>query len=337
MALSADRNTTYRDGIELEFPVKAATKIYAGSMVCVGAADGYAIPAADAAGNIFVGVAVEQADNSSGANAAINVRVRRKGVFDFAASSILQAHVGDVMYVVDDQTFDETTPGNSVVAGILVKYVSATRGWIDIEAGVRVGATIAASAISVADAGNYFEAGATTAEQVLQEIGAELAIYNKGVVFPWAVKLEDGTALTKHSAAPTPGFAQLSNKEVVLQWAKHATPGEAAALFVLPDDLDGTAAVEFHIMGCVDGTDTPTVTTECYIGIGDTDCGGATTEMTAGASTMNEEYVSIAHGNVPDGGPAPVTVLFNPTDGQLGNDNCYCYGMWLEYTKKKTA
>jgi hypothetical protein len=131
-ALSEDRATSYREGIEIDIPVKATTKIYAGSMVCVGGADGYAIPAADASGNIFMGVAMEQADNSSGANGAISVRVRRTGAFEFAASSITQAMVGDLMYVVDDQTFDETDPGNSVVCGRLVKYVSATKGWIDI-------------------------------------------------------------------------------------------------------------------------------------------------------------------------------------------------------------
>lgn len=336
MALTADRSTTYRDGIELEFLVMELVTIYAGAMVCLNSS-GYAIPAADAAGNVLIGVALEQADNAAGSSGDITVRVRTTGVFDFAASSITQAHVGDVMYVVDDQTVDETSPGNSVVAGILTKYISTTRGQVKIDKGVRVAASIAATAVSVADSANYFEAGATTAEAVLAEIGAELAIYNKGVVFPWAVVLEDGTALTKFSAAPTPGFAQLSNKEVVLKHAKHATPSEAAALFVLPDDLDGTAAVEFHILGYVDGTDTPTVTTEVYIGIGDTNCGGATTEMTAGANTMNEEYVSIAHGDVPDAGPAPVTVLFNPTDGELGNDNWYSYGMWLEYTRKKAA
>ena len=50
-ALTRDRATSYREGIEVEFPVAAATKIYAGSMVCVNAG-GYAgprrIPAATA-------------------------------------------------------------------------------------------------------------------------------------------------------------------------------------------------------------------------------------------------------------------------------------------------
>ena len=42
-ALAADRNTTYREGVECEFPVKAATQIYAGSLVMLGS-DGLCYP-----------------------------------------------------------------------------------------------------------------------------------------------------------------------------------------------------------------------------------------------------------------------------------------------------
>lgn len=133
-ALTRDRATSYREGIEVEFPVAASTKIYAGSMVCVNA-DGYAAPAADTSGYRFVGVAMEQADNSSGANGALVVRLRRVGVFEFDAASLTQAKVGDAMYTVDDQTFADTAGvTNHVRAGVLAKYVSATKGWIDIAA-----------------------------------------------------------------------------------------------------------------------------------------------------------------------------------------------------------
>ncbi|MCK9376209.1 MAG: hypothetical protein M0P73_08670 [Syntrophobacterales bacterium] len=54
-ALTRDRATPYREGIEVEYPVAANTKIYAGSLVCVNAA-GFAMPAADASGYRFVGV-----------------------------------------------------------------------------------------------------------------------------------------------------------------------------------------------------------------------------------------------------------------------------------------
>jgi hypothetical protein len=133
-ALTKDRATPYRDGIEIEFPVAANTKIYAGSLVC-GNTSGYAVPAADTAGLKLLGVSLEQEDNTGGANGAKTVRLRRTGNFLFDAASITQAMVGTAMYVVDDHTIDDASgPANDVRVGILVKYVSDTKGWIDITA-----------------------------------------------------------------------------------------------------------------------------------------------------------------------------------------------------------
>jgi len=130
--LTRDRATAYRDGVELEYPVAAATKIYAGSLVCVDG-NGYAVPAADTSGYRFVGAAMEQVDNGSGANGDKVIRVRRTGVFEFDAASIIQAMVGNAMYAVDDHTFDDAAgPTNDIKVGVLTKYVSATKGWIDI-------------------------------------------------------------------------------------------------------------------------------------------------------------------------------------------------------------
>ncbi len=130
--LTRDRATSYREGVEVDYPVAAGAKIYAGSLVCVNA-DGFAVPAADTSGYVFVGVALEQMDNSAGANGAKSLRVRREGVFEFDAASITQAMVGDPMYVVDDHTFDDAAgPTNDIKVGLLVKFASATKGWIDI-------------------------------------------------------------------------------------------------------------------------------------------------------------------------------------------------------------
>ncbi len=130
-ALTKDRNTTYREGIELDVPVKGNTRIFAGSLVAVDAT-GYAVPAGNTAGHRFMGVALEQVDNRSGADGAATVRLRTCGVFEFEAVSISRANLGAEMYVVDDQTFDDADPGQGVKCGRLVKFVSATKGWIKI-------------------------------------------------------------------------------------------------------------------------------------------------------------------------------------------------------------
>lgn len=131
-ALTRDRATPYREGIEIEYSVAANTKIFAGSLVCVNAT-GYAVPAADTSGYRFAGVAMEQVDNSGGSDGGQVVRLRRVGVFEFDAVSITQDMVGVDMYATDDHTFDDAAgPTNDIKVGKLVKYVSATRGWIDI-------------------------------------------------------------------------------------------------------------------------------------------------------------------------------------------------------------
>ena len=131
-ALTRDRATPYREGIEVEYSVAANTKIYAGSLVCINAA-GYVVPAADTSGFQFAGVAMEQVDNTDGNDGGQVVRLRRVGVFEFDAGSITQAMVGTDMYATDDHTFDDTAGAtNHVKVGQLTKFVSATKGWIDI-------------------------------------------------------------------------------------------------------------------------------------------------------------------------------------------------------------
>jgi hypothetical protein len=131
-ALTRDRATPYREGIEVEYPVATNTKIYAGSLVCINAG-GYAVPAADTSGYRFAGVAMEQVDNSAGGDGGQMVKLRRAGVFEFDAGSITQAMVGADMFAIDDHTFDDTAGAtNHIMVGTLVKYVSATKGWVDI-------------------------------------------------------------------------------------------------------------------------------------------------------------------------------------------------------------
>jgi hypothetical protein len=130
-ALTNDRKTTYREGIEIEYKVAAGAVIYAGSLVCLNSG-GYAEPGADTAGFRFVGVAFEHVDNASGGNGAATVRLRRKGVFRFAASGMAVADLGKAVNVADDQTVaTETT--NSVACGRIAEFIGATEVGVDID------------------------------------------------------------------------------------------------------------------------------------------------------------------------------------------------------------
>src|SRR3990172_5752227 len=133
-ALAADRQTQSRHTGLQKYPVEAGEVIYKGAMVSVDD-DGYLMPAQDTAAHRVVGVADEKVDNTGGADGAKDCRVVSGRAFRFAASSITQAMLGDLMHVVDDQTFDEGAGTNGVPCGRLVEFISTTEGWVYIPSG----------------------------------------------------------------------------------------------------------------------------------------------------------------------------------------------------------
>jgi len=135
-ALSADRQTPTRAFHIKGYKVDGGSVIYKGSLVCLNSL-GYLVPAGDTAGFTgVVGVADEKVDNSAGADGDLECRVVSGDAYQFAATSITQAMVGTVMYVVDDQTFDDAAGAtNEIPAGILVKRDGNTQGWLYIPEG----------------------------------------------------------------------------------------------------------------------------------------------------------------------------------------------------------
>lgn len=122
-AAAADRNTVERQGTAFSDPVKAATKIYAGTIVCLDAV-GNAQPGATAVGLIVRGRAREVADNSAGIAGAINVD-SEPGIFRFGNSAagdlITRAEIGDDCYIVDDSTVAKTSGGATrTIAGKII-------------------------------------------------------------------------------------------------------------------------------------------------------------------------------------------------------------------------
>jgi len=133
-AMTEDRNTLRRDGVDYKHPVKAATTIHAGALVALDAS-GWAVPASTATGLVMVGRAEARADNGAGANGDIAVRVRR-GVFRFANSAeadlIARAEIGDTCFAVDDQTVAKTDGSESRSAAGIIRDVDAQGVWVEI-------------------------------------------------------------------------------------------------------------------------------------------------------------------------------------------------------------
>ncbi len=128
--LTEDRETLKRQGDEFSDPVLAANKIFGGGLVCLDAA-GYARPGGDVAGLKIRGVALEQVDNSSGANGDKTIQ-SSKGTFLLDSTGLTIADIGANMFISDDQTVVKTATTNNIVAGVLVGIESATKAWIKI-------------------------------------------------------------------------------------------------------------------------------------------------------------------------------------------------------------
>ena len=131
-ALAKDRNTSRHESDYISVPVKAAAKIYAGSLVV--ADGGYAKPAAKAASLIALGRAEEFVDNSSGANGDLKIKIRR-GVFKWAttaaaAGKVTVTEIGKDVYIADDQTVDKRDAATSK-AGKCLEIAADGEVWVE--------------------------------------------------------------------------------------------------------------------------------------------------------------------------------------------------------------
>ena len=215
---------------------------------------------------------------------------------------------------VQFKALEAATAAGDIVEIILYPVISTTAG-----------------TVSIADAGGF--TSETTVEGATQELYQD-AISAQHVILPVSFTGEDGTALTSFTAGATPGWQQLSNKEIVLTWDGNATPGALGVKFSLVDPaIDATADIVVHFLAKMAGTtDTPVMKFEAYINAGDTDCAGTDPEITGG-TTLTEYTMTIAAADVPSA-PASLTLILTPTAGQMDTDELHLYDIWLEVTRK---
>ena len=104
--------------MDIRVPVAAGAVIHETRMVAIGG-DGYAVEASKAENLKVAGAAVSYVDNTSGADGAQFVQVRRAGfVFD-NDGSIKNTDMLKDAYVVDAQTVTITSTGSSVAGKII--------------------------------------------------------------------------------------------------------------------------------------------------------------------------------------------------------------------------
>lgn len=134
-AITAAVTRSYMDeniAVYRDYPVEAGESIVQGALVMVDT-DGYLTHAVDTANCKVVGIADESVTNS-GADGAAFCRVKSGVSVKIAASSVASyTFDAPLLYVVDNNTVDETTPANSVKAGLHVPpYISTTEVWMYI-------------------------------------------------------------------------------------------------------------------------------------------------------------------------------------------------------------
>ena len=127
-ALTADRNTKWREGVNFQFPVAAATKIFAGSLVGINASN-VAVPMTASTALKSVGLAQELADNSAGAASAINVKVTRGLALLANGETIVLSDIGATAYANDDQTVYTTATGRSAIG--IIRDVTSEGVWVE--------------------------------------------------------------------------------------------------------------------------------------------------------------------------------------------------------------
>lgn len=155
MALAADRNTPMMDGELLSLPM-AAVKIFAGALVAINSA-GYATKGQAATGMTYFGRAEEQVDNSAGNAGDKNILVRRGKAFKWknsGTSAIVQADLGKICYIEDDQTVSKTDQAGTLSAAGTIVGVDSDGVWVAEVGKARLTATAALDFASIAAAGS---------------------------------------------------------------------------------------------------------------------------------------------------------------------------------------
>lgn len=136
MPLTADRNTAQYLGDIREQPAGATTRVFAGALVMRNAL-GFIVRGAVATGCFGVGVAEQPVDNTAGANGAVNVRYRTGITARFrnsaAADLIVQADVGAIAWIADDDQVAKTNGANTRSRAGIIEAVDAQGVWVRLD------------------------------------------------------------------------------------------------------------------------------------------------------------------------------------------------------------
>jgi hypothetical protein len=235
---------------------------------------------------------------------------------------------GAVLYGAASGKVSDTASGSSI--GIAVEAATNTGDIIEMAPFAVLSST--AGTVSVADSGGF--TSAATVEAALAEIYQDLLTAQATIPIPLgSLTYEDGTYFTKQ-ATTTPGFEQLSDKEIVLTIPVNATAETAAFSVPVPQDLDDSADIVIHVLAGK-SADNDVLTLDCEVypsAVGDT--GNADIQDTA-AATVTQAASELTFTCGADGvlaAPGAITGILT-LGGTNDGDAVNIYGVWVEYTR----
>lgn len=133
MALISSRATQQKDRDSFAFPVAAGAKVYGGALVALNA-NGFAVGGLTAIGLRYQGRSEEFVDNTGGVDGGKFVVVRRNKAFKWknsGADPVSQADVGNLVYIVDDETVAKTNGGNTRSAAGKLLGIEPDGVWVE--------------------------------------------------------------------------------------------------------------------------------------------------------------------------------------------------------------
>lgn len=333
----------------IDLPVKAATKIVGGTIVCTDA-DGWAVPGTATTGLRPWGRASREADNTDGGNGAIKVNVQFPGQIkvqlwenDTGGTPVTAAMRGKRVYILDNQTLTATSAGKSPGPYVYDVTSEGVWAWFDIPAGSTD--EVAATDVTIADSGNF------TAASNVEAAFAELyqnAITVQGHIdlLPNDFRLLTGAplALFADGASAVPGTALVDSKALGVRWNNNATLDGIMASFLVPPDMDITANATVTIRASKTGAtlaDAVTFDVGAFNQVvgalhdADANFGSTSTAMTgnATAKTIQAVTATLTAANLA-ASPASVTMSIKPTDGTLGTDDLVVHSVRISYKQK---
>jgi hypothetical protein len=130
-AATSDRDTPRRESVYFDYPAKGGKLAFAGVLIAVDSATGFAAPCTGAATETVVGRNEKRVDATALADGATTIRVRR-GLFRFKcdpANAYTLKDVGTVAHAADDSTLSKA---GAAPAGVVRDVEASGDVWIEL-------------------------------------------------------------------------------------------------------------------------------------------------------------------------------------------------------------